>query len=197
MSARPQLLMIRHTRVCQSLKGVCYGASDVALSDAAEAEIADVCSALERDVPPGAQLTVVHSGLSRAGKLAHAIARTFSAAEPTIEPRIREMNFGEWELQSWQSIFLKVGHKMSDMIHKPETYAPPGGETAHAVRDRALEWYHEQTDMAQEGTVTVAVSHGGPIAALRGTKLGRGAADWPKLIPSYGQIIDMSLSQFD
>ncbi|MEO1206066.1 MAG: histidine phosphatase family protein [Pseudomonadota bacterium] len=190
MTPAPRILMIRHTRVCDSLKGLCYGATDVALSKDADTEMDAVCQALTSKLPADIELTVVHSGLSRAARLAEKISNTFKTREPAVDPRIQEMNFGEWELKSWQGIFLSVGHRMSDMIHKPETYAPPGGETAHAVRDRVLAWYNDATAKTPPGVLTIAVSHGGPIAALRGTLAEQSAMEWPKLIPAYGEIID-------
>ena len=54
-------------------------------------------------------------------------------------------------------------------------------------RDRVLAWYRE---LPPTGTV-VAVTHGGPIAALLGTVQGLPAERWPSLIPAWGTLVTL------
>lgn len=199
----PCILMMRHTAVCPSLQGICYGASDVSLGPNAAEDIERCAAKARARIPAHFDIHVVHSGLSRARRLADAIA---TGLQPTMDapnrsvtyssdPRLAEMNFGGWELKAWQAIYLEVGDRMSGLIHEPDTYAAPSGETAHAVRDRVVAWYQEAIASAAPDLATakpatiVAVSHGGPIAALRGTLAGLPPSEWPNLIPSYGEIV--------
>jgi broad specificity phosphatase PhoE len=97
---------------------------------------------------------------------------------------LRERDFGTWELRNWSDIYAEVGHAMDGLILDPVSYAPPGGETTFALRDRALRWYAR---LPSEGLI-VAITHGGPVAALRGALLGWTVERWPQLIPAYGSI---------
>lgn len=114
MNPTTRILMIRHTEVCSSLKGICYGASDIPLSQDATAHMTSVCKRLERHLKSSAgPVRIVHSGLSRASRLALQIADTYQVDDLLEDRRIAEMNFGDWELKSWQSIFLRVGDRKS------------------------------------------------------------------------------------
>lgn len=90
-----KLTIIRHTSV-DVPAGICYGFSDVPLmlSFPAEAEIVK------------SQLTgktfdkVYSSPLSRCTSL----AEYCGFASPILDPRLKELNFGDWELKSWMGI---------------------------------------------------------------------------------------------
>ena len=45
-----------------------------------------------------------------------------------------------------------------------------------------MAWY----DRRPRGGLVVAVTHGGPIAAIRGTLRGKAPVDWVDLIPATG-----------
>ena len=179
-SARAPLLLVRHTAVDAGLKGFCYGASDVALSPEGEAQIADVAAEVTRHAPA----RVVHSGLTRAARLADAVAGSL-ALTCEVEPRLRELDFGRWELTSWDAIFKEVGHEMTRLVTEPDSYAPHGGETVADLANRAMGWF-ESLDRT---VTTVAVCHGGPISAIRGRLAGRPPSEWPSLVPPYGAVI--------
>ena len=173
----PRVFIVRHTEVSRTLKGVCYGQSDVALSDDGVAALGDLANSLCAEAPSH----VVHSGLVRTTALAERISEAMGVS-CQCDTRLQEMNFGDWEMRSWLSIYADVGSDMDRILSEPDTYAPGGGETLFQVRDRVLAWLGELPDT---GTV-VAASHGGPISILRGS-LGRvDVADWPGLVPPYG-----------
>lgn len=185
------LLLVRHTAVDVALKGRCYGGSDVALSPEGEAAIpnvvADVTAQLSRaGFASGAPVQIVHSGLSRAMVLAEALA-THLNAPLRQDRRLREMDFGRWELMTWDAIFAEVGHDMIKMVSEPETFAPHGGETVAALSARAKAWLIE----VDRSVTTVAVCHGGVISAIRGQLDGRPAKDWPGLVPPYGGVVSL------
>lgn len=179
---RRRVLLVRHGSVAQRYQGVCYGSSDIELSDEGERQtqaVAEELSAL-----PITHL--FHSGLTRARLLAEHIAvRTGVPAIAT--PGLAEICFGQWELRSWEHIFQEVGEAMAGLIHAPETFRPPAGETTFELRNRVLAWYH---GLPAEGLI-VAVAHGGPIAALRGTLAGMPVTQWPALIPEHGHWIEL------
>jgi len=179
---RATLLLVRHTAVAAELKGICYGASDVALSDDGIAAIPTVVEDVLRHRPT----RIFHSGLTRAALLADAIGDQ-AGLTPTPDVRLRELNFGRWELKSWDAIFAEVGHDMVRLVSEPETFAPHGGETVALLADRAMSWLAE----VDRSTPTVAVCHGGVISAIRGRLAGLPASDWPGLVPGYGGIVEI------
>ena len=89
-----ELLLVRHTEISAQYHGVCYGASDVPLSDGGQDHARELAVKLA-DEKPG---LVVHSGLSRARFLADDVAR-LAGADSVCDARLREMNFGAWELR--------------------------------------------------------------------------------------------------
>jgi broad specificity phosphatase PhoE len=172
--------------VADRYQGVCYGRSDVELSD--EGRLQSQALAEELAALPITHL--LHSGMTRTRLLAELIAaRTGVAAREAAA--LVEFNFGQWELRPWQDIFAEIGEAMNDLTRSPATFRPPSGETVHEMRDRVLGWYQELPD---EGVI-VAVAHGGTIAALRGVLAGAPATEWPALIPSYAQWIELDVNR--
>lgn len=183
-----KLLMVRHTAVDESYAWRCYGASDLGLSPEGAAQVAGVAEELSDYCPD----RIYHSGLQRARVLANATAEVVSTdIEMIADARLAELNFGQWEGLTWDEIFAS-GHDIARLIHEPETFAPPDGETTFALRDRVLAWFES---VPRKG-VTIAVAHGGTICALRGTLLGLPAADWPALMPALGEIVPIESMYF-
>ena len=105
----------------------------------------------------------------------------------TIEPALLERDFGAWEMRSWDSIYQEVGDALSGLIHEPETFRPPGGETTGELRDRVIAWYERRPRGPDRGG-----RHGGPIAAIRGTLAGKAPVDWVPLIPQPGSWVRLA-----
>ncbi len=172
------LIMVRHTAVSEDLKGVCYGASDVTLSEVGLQHIDDLACELAASQPR----TIVHSGLTRARLLAEAVADRLDLP-PITDARLAEFNFGAWEMRTWDDIYHD-GFDIARVVNEPATFAPPGGETLHAMRDRVRGWYDELS-CRSEGQV-LAISHGGPISSLYGSLQGLPEIAWPSHVPAFG-----------
>lgn len=180
MNSDSAVVLVRHARVADCYRGVCYGRSDVALGPEGIAESERLAEAIS--AWPVRHL--VASGASRTLALAERIAARTGLAM-TVEPALLERDFGAWELRPWDSIWGEVGEAMLGLAREPATYRPPGGETTHELRDRAISWYGRRP----RGGLVVAVAHGGPIAAIRGTLAGKEPIDWPGLIPPPGSWV--------
>ncbi len=170
-----EIVLIRHPEVSEAYRGVCYGRLDVPLSERGSAQVADIVASLD------ASAAVAHSGLWRARVLAEAIARRFGVVW-RMDARLAERDFGAWEGRSWDDIFAETADAMMGMVTDPAAWHPPGGETTFQLRDRVFAWYREQS------SPVVAVTHGGPIAALLGTLGGHPVADWLRLVPPCGSV---------
>ena len=88
-------------------------------------------------------------------------------------------------MRSWEAIYQEVGDAINGLIHEPETFRPPGGETMGELRNRVSVWYKRRPRLG----LTVVVAHGGPIAAIRGTLAGKSPVDWVPLIPQPGSWV--------
>ncbi|MGI9524238.1 MAG: histidine phosphatase family protein [Hyphomicrobiaceae bacterium] len=176
MEGSPRAVLVRHPRVAASWKGYCYGASDVPLSRAGRKQISKIAADLAANDPS----RVVHTGLVRTLSLATAIAR-ISKVPLHYDARFAEMNFGTWEGRSWLTIYSEIGDTMSKIIEAPDSYAPDGGETVLDVRNRVVS---ALLGIPRDG-LTVVVTHGGPISAVRGTLAKLPVRAWPDLIPGY------------
>lgn len=178
-----EVVFVRHARVADRYRGVCYGRSDVPLGPEGVGESLRLAERLSR-------LPIRHlvsSGAARTHVLAEQIAER-TGLEVVVEPALLERDFGAWELRTWEAIYEEVGDAMQGLIHEPDTYRPPGGETTNELRDRALSWYVRRPT----GGLVVAVTHGGPIAAIRGSLAGKNPVDWVDLIPPQGSFVGLA-----
>lgn len=174
-----KLILIRHTPVAEESLGCCYGRSDVPLRPDAHEEHERIAGQLAHLRPA----IVLHSGLARTHALALRLAKEFGC-EAMACPEIRERDFGSWELQSWDAIHHTHGDDMMRMLTEPHSYRPGGGETTFELRDRVVAWYQSLPPQS-----IVAVTHGGPIAALLGTLRRLPVESWVSLIPACGQWV--------
>jgi broad specificity phosphatase PhoE len=181
------LILIRHAEVSSCYRGRCYGCSDVELSERGEQRSHELSKLLSTQ--PIAR--VVHSGLQRTRYLAERLAEQVQQpAECCLA--LQERDYGRWELEHWDVLYQQFGDEMLRTVSDPQTYRPGGGETTFEMRDRVLEWFQSlQTD-----GLIVAVTHGGPIAALRGTLGELPVADWLPLIPACGEFVAVQFVRY-
>lgn len=174
------LIVVRHAPVDPKYQGICYGRSDAVLGPDGEKQSATV--ALE--LAAWGTATIVHSGLQRTRFLAERLAERLGCVSVACQA-LQERDFGAWEMRPWNEIHAQYGDEMLRMISEPATYRPGGGETTFEMRDRVLNWF----DSLPNQELTIAVTHGGPIAALLGSQRQLPVADWLELIPRCGQVV--------
>lgn len=132
---------------------------------------------LEAHLPAGA--LVVSSDLQRAVRTAEAIAGPRQRLAP--DPDLREIHFGEWEMQRIDEIADQ--ERLNAFWERPGEVRPPGGESWDEVRariDRAV----ARLLAAHRGRDIVAVAHMGAILTQVQQALGVSAYQ------SLGQRID-------
>lgn len=176
----PTLVLVRHTPVNEKYRGICYGSSDAELGPEGER----LSYAVIEELLQWGPATVVHSGLQRTQFLAERLAAKLQCTATTCEA-LQERDFGTWELQPWSQIYSQYGDEMLRMISEPDTYRPGGGETTFEMRDRVVQWVNSLPDTS----LTIAVTHGGPIASLLGSYQQIPVTGWTDLIPCCGQIV--------
>lgn len=186
MLDRFPLILIRHGEVDPKWKSICYGQADVELSDNGRAQSLSVAQSLLAHTAPS---KIFHSGLSRTIFFAQSIqdeARKVTNQDLPIEcdPRLKERNYGDWQGKTWDDAYQSDPENFHDLIHQPDTYRPPNGETTTEMQLRVVDWFqqhitsvHQHTAMQRRNPI-VAVLHSGPIAALCGHILGLHASNW-------------------
>jgi broad specificity phosphatase PhoE len=177
------LILVRHPEIADRYRGICYGRSDIDLSPLGASRTREIAAKLA--VRPIAR--IVYSGVARTRLLAEPLSELCGIL-PVSCDALRERDYGHWELQSWDDIHLRHGDEMLKMVSEPATYRPGGGETTFELRDRILMW---QSTLPPEG-LTVAITHAGPIAALRGSRHGLPVAAWFDLIPACGESVEIN-----
>jgi alpha-ribazole phosphatase len=148
-----KIYLIRHTKV-EVEQGVCYGQKDVDLAETYLEEMAVVKEKL-KDIEVDAVFT---SPLTRAKRLATDV---FSE-NITEEPRLMELNFGDWEGKVWEEIKDPLLPKwMEDFVNRKCS----NGESFVMMRDRILEFWKE---LLSKDFNTVAIfTHGGVIRTIQ------------------------------
>lgn len=153
-----KLLLVRHPAVSVAPQQ-CYGGSDVPLAPGWEAW----CEQLQVLVDAIAgEVVCVSSPLSRCLHPARRLGLDLS-----VDLRLREMHFGDWEGQLWSDIAVEeIARWNADLM----TQTPPGGESLGDLHARASAFL----DAARgcNGDALVAVTHGGPIRCLLASLLG-------------------------
>lgn len=105
------------------------------------------------------------SDLKRAVHTARVIGAS-SGIEPVVTPLLREINFGQWEGQTFDEIEKTWGNEISAWLDDPFHVAAPGGETLGQVCARMQTFLEQLAGQVPEGKRVAAVSHGGSIRAL-------------------------------
>ena len=170
-----ELYLIRHPRPAVA-PGTCYGQTDLGL-----AESADEVAARLRPLLPD-EFALFASPLARARLLAEALGC------PRLDPRLREIHFGDWEGRS----FADIGQVALDAwAAEPLDFAPPGGESPRQMAARAHDFLAELRSEAPAAAVVVA--HGGPLRALAGHLLGLPPEHWLGLDFACGEVSRLDL----
>jgi alpha-ribazole phosphatase len=152
-----QLVLVRHPQPDIGA-GICYGSSDL---PAPAAAIARVAGELRATGLPGT-LPVFASPLARCAALANVLG-----ARVTLDARLAEMDFGAWELRSWDAIPREqVDAWADDLLH----YRPGGGESVLAVAARVAAFRDELRAAGHPGALLVC--HAGTMRLLSSLHLG-------------------------
>ncbi|MCK6585261.1 MAG: histidine phosphatase family protein [Anaerolineales bacterium] len=153
-----QLCLVRHGQTDWNLEGRYQGQSDVPLNEKGRAQ----AKALAEQLKGQTFAAIFSSDLMRARDTAEAIANAFGLPVQ-IEPRLREINQGEWEGVLVEDIKARYAEIWSQRTMDPASVRPPGGETVSEVAERV---YAALDDIARRypRENVLVVSHGLSIA---------------------------------
>jgi alpha-ribazole phosphatase len=166
-----QVCLVRHGQTDWNLEGRYQGQNNVPLNEHGRAEARALAPKLE-----GTPFTAFYtSDLQRAKETAEILSASVHLPI-TLEPRLREIDQGEWEGQLVETIRARYAELWRERTVDPASVRPPGGET---VRDVAARVHAALDDIAgrHPDDPVLIVSHGLAIATaickVRGIPLGQ------------------------
>jgi len=182
-----KLLLVRHARTT-AIDGYCYGRTDVSVLPEVTRAVAESVAPL---LPEGVPLTC--SPLSRCSDL----ARTITELRPDLrvlqtDPRIAEMDLGDWETQLWSAIDpAELDAWTRDFA---ETRAGRSGESTRQFLLRVGEAFDA---WKAGGRDAVWVTHAGVIRAawlLRdGIRAIERSEQWPAQPIAFGECVTIEV----
>lgn len=145
------VLLIRHGRTSWNAEGRIQGHTDIPLSAAGREALSG------RRVPAEYGHFRWHtSPLARAVETAGLLG----ARDLTIDPRLVELRWGEWEGSTKPEMRERHGEAFAENEARGLDFRPPGGESPRELRARFEDWL---TDVGAAGAPVVAVTHKGII----------------------------------
>ena len=172
-----EVYLVRHTEtVCE--KGICYGQSDVGLKE----PFLEQFELIKSQIPSDA--VVFSSPLSRCTELANYLSQSV-----TIDSRLVEMNFGDWEMKKWDAIpEPDFTPWMTDFVN----VTVPSGESFIALHDRVTNFL---TTLASENNSKkiVIITHAGVIRSILCTNSGLSLKDAFNNKVNFGAVIKIEL----
>ena len=146
------IYLIRHGKTPANEAHLYCGSTDLSLSEAGIEELRD----RHYDISPDRFIT---SGMKRTEQT---LKLLFGAVPFTVEPGFREVDFGIFEMKSYQQLKDDPQYQIW-LTGDNEKNTPPGGESGADMTDRVLQAYRKVEALPGD---TVIVSHGGVIAAI-------------------------------
>ena len=123
------LALLRHGETAWSAAGRIQGRTDVSLLPGTRIILPQVCQGMR----------VVTSPLLRCVET----AALLGAADAAREPRIIEMDWGDWQGESFVALRERLGEAMRDNEARGLDFRPPGGESPRLVLERVKVWLKE------------------------------------------------------
>jgi probable phosphoglycerate mutase len=163
-----RLALIRHGPTAWNAAGRLQGRSDTALSPAGHAELA-----ARGDGGLNPRLAGYY-WLASPLRRARLTATLLCGFAPPLEPRLIEMDWGDWEGRTLAEIRAEIGPALQRNEDRGLDFRPPNGESPRDVQDRLRPWLAE---LAAQRPAVVAVSHKGVIRALMA-----GAYQWDMMV---------------
>lgn len=168
-------------------KGICYGQLDMP----ADANATRICAEqLARVIPRS--ITVITSPLQRCEHLALVLIGLQPDLAVKIDPRLQEMNFGQWEGRPWADI------PQSELQAWTDDFANyPAGQTGESVT-QFMARVAAAFDALDPTKDTLWITHAGVIRAAtliaQGIRHVSAADQWPIEAPAYGQWCKLAVN---
>ena len=151
-----RLLLIRHGETPWTKEKRYQGSTDISLTPKGIRQAKKIARELQNHPP----VRLYTSTLRRAKETAREI-ESHLKLQAVIDPRLNEINFGEWEGLNFSRLSKKEPVQFRRWC-KGKLRKPPGGESIDSLSRRVGKFLNEILKRHENETVAV-VSHGGPI----------------------------------
>ncbi len=174
-----EVYLVRHTTV-QTLSDTCYGQADVALATTFEYEAEKVMQLL-----PSIFDKIYSSPATRCHRLALKMGQ-----EVEIENDLREMNFGDWEMQKWNNIpSPELDCWMLDFVN----ICPPNGENLTKLFARVSQFMEQLRNKNFEKVLIV--THAGVLRCVWAYLLNIPLQNIFKINVGLGEVLSIKINQ--
>jgi alpha-ribazole phosphatase len=181
-----KLVLIRHPQPEVEL-GICYGKTDLSLRVSASESAQDLIPKLiEKSQAP---FHIACSPLTRCKQFGLALSALQPSAAISFDARLQELDFGDWEMQPWDSI----GKVQMDAWIESGFDAIHGGESLRALDARVASWLQDARGTYESSQSIWVVAHAGVIRSLlRQQKVCsfNDSLSWPI---GYSEFIELNL----
>lgn len=160
------LLLIRHAESSWNEAGRWQGHGDPPLSDRGRVQ----ANALARELARETIDVLVSSDLRRAAETAAILGKAWGL-QPELNPRLRELDVGDWEGLTRDQIELTAGDALMRFDAGDLDVRPGAGESLREIEQRAFSAVTELID-AHPGRRLAVVTHLGVMRALLGESSG-------------------------
>lgn len=168
-----EIYLIRHTTPAIE-KGICYGQSDLDVATTFE----DEANTILKTVCFDNETIVYSSPLKRCTKLASKFT-----SEISLDKRLMELNFGDWELLKWDELPEPAG---SMWMNNFVTASTPNGEAYIDLAKRANEVFTEITSTSAKKIIIT--THAGVIRSILSKLSNVHLKDSFDIKVEYGQV---------
>ncbi len=155
-----QLCLVRHGQTDWNLEGRYHGQIDVPLNEYGRIQ----ARALAQKLVGQPFAAIYTSDLRRAEETAAIIAAS-NHLPVRLEPRLREINQGEWEGQLVDVIKSRYAELWQQRAIDPVNVRPPGGETVGEVAVRVSSALNDIVRL-HPGVSVMVISHGLALATI-------------------------------
>jgi probable phosphoglycerate mutase len=179
------LALVRHGALAPNPQRRFIGVSDLPLSDAGRTQMRALAGNQAKTM--GEPAAIFCSDLARSKESAAILAAAFKNVTPHIEPGLREINLGRWEMLSPAEVRLVFPGQYEARGRCPASFRPEGGESFRDLRDRVLSAHAGMRARYPEGLLLIA-GHAGVNRTLIAEYLALPLADLFSIPQPYACI---------
>jgi alpha-ribazole phosphatase len=155
-----RLCLIRHGQTDWNIEGRYHGQRDIPLNAQGRLQAAAIAAQLQSY----SFRAIYTSDLQRARETAEIIAGVIHLPVK-LEPRLREIDQGEWEGQLVEAIKARYEGLWKQRTQDPASVRPPGGETVGEVAQRVYRALDDIAQLHPQGNILIC-SHGLALATV-------------------------------
>ncbi len=198
----PRLILVRHGRTDWNDVLRYQGHSDIPLNETGRRQALALARRLRgegiqlafcSDLLRARQTTAAILGREAGDLLAGDLPARDGPVPCTLDPRLRELNFGRWEGLTYDEIDRSYPSELAAWRADPVNLAPPGGERVADLMARVGAALRAVVEANGDQTVLV-VAHGGSLQALAALALGMTPRIPGQLRMEHGSVSELLVS---